>query len=86
MLLIKVIFSSALLVLTNNALAGTSQDTSALSYDALLSNYQYGFKVNYFTLESQKQSLIMAYIYLKPVKAGMPVVTLMHGKNFNADY
>ena len=83
---IKVICFSTLLVLTNNALAGTSQDTSALSYDALLSNYEYDFKVNYFALESQKQSLKMAYIYLKPTKADMPTVTLMHGKNFNADY
>ena len=83
---IKVICFSTLLVLTNNALAGPSQDTSALSYDALLSNYEYDFKVNYFALESQKQSLKMAYIYLKPTKADMPTVTLMHGKNFNADY
>ncbi|MBH0057603.1 alpha/beta hydrolase [Pseudoalteromonas sp. SWXJZ94C] len=83
---IKVICFSTLLLITNNALAGTSQDTSTLSYDALLSNYDYDFKVNYFALESQKQSLKMAYIYLKPTKTDMPVVTLMHGKNFNADY
>ncbi|WP_024610346.1 alpha/beta hydrolase [Pseudoalteromonas sp. TB64] len=83
---IKVICFSTLLLITNNALAGTSQDTYTLSYDALLSNYDYDFKVNYFALESQKQSLKMAYIYLKPTKTDMPVVTLMHGKNFNADY
>ena len=83
---IKVICFSTLLLLTNNALASTTQDTSSLSYDALLSSYQYDFKVNYFNIESQKQSLKMAYIYLKPTKSDMPTVTLMHGKNFNADY
>jgi len=83
---IKVICFSTLLALTNNALASSEVNTESLSYDALLSNYEYDFKVNYFALESQKQSLKMAYIYLKPTKSDMPTVTLMHGKNFNADY
>ncbi|BED89518.1 alpha/beta hydrolase [Pseudoalteromonas sp. MM1] len=83
---IKVICFSALLALTNNALASSEVNTESLSYDALLSSYQYDFKVNYFNIESQKQSLKMAYIYLKPTKESMPTVTLMHGKNFNADY
>ncbi|MEJ2912806.1 alpha/beta fold hydrolase [Pseudoalteromonas sp. C12FD-1] len=83
---IKVICFSALLALTNNALASSEVNTESLSYDALLSSYQYDFKVNYFNIESQKQSLKMAYIYLKPTKENMPTVTLMHGKNFNADY
>lgn len=83
---IKVMCFSALLALTNNALASSELNTESLSYDALLSSYQYDFKVNYFNIESQKQSLKMAYIYLKPTKENMPIVTLMHGKNFNADY
>lgn len=62
-----------------------AQTPQPLSYDALLSNYNYDFDVNYFNLDSQGLSLKMAYIYL-PAKAGKPVVTLMHGKNFNAHY
>lgn len=58
---------------------------STLSYNAVLSNYSYDFDVNFFNIESQQQSLKMAYIYL-PAKADKPVVTLMHGKNFNAHY
>jgi pimeloyl-ACP methyl ester carboxylesterase len=83
---IKVACFSALLALTNTALASTEVNAGSLSYDALLTNYSYDFKVNYFDIESQKQSLKMAYIYLKPTKVTMPTVTLLHGKNFNADY
>ncbi|BBW91763.1 alpha/beta hydrolase [Pseudoalteromonas sp. PS1M3] len=86
MMSIKVMCFTALLAFTNNALASSEVNTESLSYDALLSSYQYDFKVNYFSVESQKQSLKMAYIYLKPTKEKMPTVTLMHGKNFNADY
>ncbi|MGO2415988.1 MAG: alpha/beta fold hydrolase [Cobetia crustatorum] len=92
---IKAVCLSGFLLLAGNALANNasgdsmpvaiSQDTSSLSYDALLSEYSYDFTVNYFSFDSQRQSLKMAYIYLKPT-SGMPVVTLMHGKNFNADY
>ncbi|MBW4965477.1 MULTISPECIES: alpha/beta hydrolase [unclassified Pseudoalteromonas] len=83
---IKVMGFAALLALTNNTFASNEVNTESLSYDALLSSYQYDFEVNYFNIESQKQSLKMAYIYLKPAKENMPIVTLMHGKNFNADY
>ncbi len=83
---IKVICLSALLAFTNNAFASSTEPSKTLSYDALLTNYQYDFKVNYFDIASQKQSLKMAYIYLKPTQKNMPTVTLMHGKNFNADY
>lgn len=92
---VKSVCISGLLLLAGNALANNasgdstqvaiSQDTSSLSYDALLSEYPYDFTVNYFSFDSQRQPLKMAYIYLKPT-SGMPVVTLMHGKNFNADY
>lgn len=86
MFLLRAICLSCLLLITQQALAKTSVAPSPLSYDALLSNYEYDFKVNYFNLESQKQSLKMAYIYLKPTQANMPAVVLMHGKNFNGDY
>ncbi|GAA58715.1 alpha/beta hydrolase fold protein [Pseudoalteromonas sp. BSi20652] len=83
---IKIICFCTLFLITSNALAGTPQDTSTLSYDALLSNYDYDFEVSYFAVDSQKQSLKMVYVYLKPTKVDMPVVTLLHGKNFNAHY
>lgn len=56
-----------------------------ISYDVRLSTYTYDFDVNFFSFNSQNQDLEMAYMFLKG-KKGKPVVTLMHGKNFNADY
>ena len=82
---IKALCLSGFLLMAGNAFADKPVDTSSLSYDALLSGYEYDFSVNHFAFDSQRQSLKMAYIYLKP-SIGMPVVTLMHGKNFNADY
>ncbi len=67
------------------ALSQNVQDISELCFDAELSEYAYDFEVNYFSFESQRQVLRMAYIHLRG-DPGMPVVTLMHGKNFNADY
>ncbi|MBU0603703.1 MAG: alpha/beta hydrolase [Gammaproteobacteria bacterium] len=61
------------------------KDLSKLSYDARLTGYEYAFAVKFFPITSQGQSLEMAYIFL-PGEAGKPVVTLLHGKNFNADY
>lgn len=62
-----------------------AEDLSKLSYDARLTGYEYAFGVKFFPIASQGQSLEMAYIFL-PGEAGKPVVTLLHGKNFNADY
>lgn len=55
------------------------------TYDKYLSSLPYPFEVKKFTVSSQGKSLNMAYMFLKP-KSGYPVVTLFHGKNFNASY
>ena len=60
-------------------------DHSRLVYDAELSSYDYGHEVSYFPVTSQRQKLQMAYVYLEG-RDDKPVVTLMHGKNFNAHY
>tara|TARA_R110000772_G_scaffold64210_3_gene143772 strand:+ start:102234 stop:103298 length:1065 start_codon:yes stop_codon:yes gene_type:complete len=71
--------------LTQSVFAQNGKMDSQLVYDAELSAYEYDFDVNFLPIRSQRQSLQMAFIYLKgdPDK---PVFTLMHGKNFNADY
>ncbi len=74
-----------LILLSHSILAQVTKGTSGLIYDAELSAYDYGFEVSYFAIDSQRQSLQMAYIYLE-AKPGKPVVTLLHGKNFNAHY
>jgi pimeloyl-ACP methyl ester carboxylesterase len=65
--------------------AGEKGDSAGLVYDAQLSGYDYGYEVSYLSIDSQRQSLKMAYIYLEG-KPDAPVITLMHGKNFNAHY
>ncbi len=72
-------------LLSQSIVAQEMVNDSRLVYDAQLSAYNYGFEVGYFAIDSQRQSLQMAYIYLE-AKPGKPVVTLLHGKNFNADY
>ncbi len=75
----------ALLLQPQQALAVAPGKTGELAYDARLSTYAYQFDVHFFELDSQRQSLQMAYSYL----AGggeKPVVVLLHGKNFNGDY
>ena len=74
-----------LAVLAQPVLAENAKNDATPSYDAELSDYEYDFDVRFFPILSQRQALKMAYIYLKGA-ADKPVVTLMHGKNFNADY
>jgi len=71
--------------MSQTSFAQETQINSDLAYDAQLSRYKYDFEVNYFSFESQNHELKMAYIYLEG-KSDKPVVTLMHGKNFNAHY
>ena len=72
-------------LLSPPVLAGEKGNSAKPVYDARLSGYDYGYEVSYFSIDSQRQSLKMAYIYLEG-KPGKPVITLMHGKNFNAHY
>ncbi|UTF61310.1 alpha/beta fold hydrolase [Gilvimarinus sp. DA14] len=55
------------------------------SFDARLSQYDYPYPVQQFELQTQRQTLEMAYMHL-PAEKGKPTVLLMHGKNFAADY
>jgi len=73
------------ILLSQSVLAQKMENNPRLVYDAQLSGYKYGFEVSYFSINSQRQALKMAYIYLEG-KPDKPVVTLMHGKNFNAHY
>jgi pimeloyl-ACP methyl ester carboxylesterase len=54
------------------------------SYGAELEGFDYPFPVQHFTFTSQRQSLQMAYLDVKPEKPNGRAVVLMHGKNFCA--
>lgn len=73
------------LVLLCPSLFAASGETDKLAYDQNLSGYAYPFPVKHYRFSSQGQSLDMAYMYLPP-QPDKPVVTLLHGKNFNGAY
>lgn len=54
--------------------------------DILLSNYDYPYEVHFLTLESQQQSLKMAYMDVHAEQPNGKTVLLFHGKNFNGAY
>lgn len=54
--------------------------------DILLSKYTYPFPVSYLDLNSQHQSLRMAYMDVQPVHPNGQTVVLLHGKNFDGAY
>lgn len=66
-------------------LAGNLFGGDLKAYDADLNSYDYPFTVAFFNVTSQQRQLKMAYMYLKG-DPGKPVVTLLHGKNFNGVY
>lgn len=55
-------------------------------YDANLSRVEYPFPVHFLPINSQQQTLSMAYMYQKPLSQSKGTVLLLHGKNFNAAY
>lgn len=65
------------------ALTATAKEESL---DLTLSNYQYPYPVKHIQLQSQRQSLTMGYMDVKPKDANGRSVMLLHGKNFNGAY
>ncbi|HTE25461.1 alpha/beta fold hydrolase [Flavitalea sp.] len=62
-----------------------SQDSSFVA-DINLENVEYPFPVKYISLNSQQQSLRMAYMDLEGQEPTGEVILLLHGKNFCAAY
>lgn len=56
------------------------------AYDARLSGYEYPFPVRLHPVESQQQTLEMAYMDIRPERANGRAVLLLHGKNFSGAY
>jgi len=73
-----------LITLFTISLSAKSQERPVL--DILLTNYQYPYKVNHLSFESQGKNLQMAYMDIVPTNSNGKVVMLMHGKNFNGAY
>jgi pimeloyl-ACP methyl ester carboxylesterase len=54
------------------------------AYGPELQGFQYPWPVSHFTFSSQRQTLDMAYMDVKPTTPNGQVVVLLHGKNFCA--
>lgn len=62
------------------------QKRPLLTTDINLENIRYPFKVHYLPLHIQRQSLQMAYMYVRPNAGNGRTVLLLHGKNFCSAY
>ena len=56
------------------------------AFDARLSDYEYPYPVHTLELDSQRQTLEMAYMDVRPENANGDTVLLLHGKNFSGAY
>ncbi len=55
-------------------------------YNATLDTFEYPFAVKYLDINTQGQSLKMAYMDVHPSTAAQRTVLLLHGKNFSGYY
>lgn len=65
-------------------MSAVAVDWSAQTYGAELEGFDYPHPVQRFTFESQRQSMQMAYLDVKPERDNGETVILLHGKNFCA--
>jgi pimeloyl-ACP methyl ester carboxylesterase len=63
-----------------------AKDGEHEGFDRRLSSYEYPHDVETFELESQRQTLEMAYMDVKPEESNGKTVVLLHGKNFSGAY
>nr|WP_309546365.1 alpha/beta hydrolase [Rhizobium rhizogenes] len=66
------------------ACAGAAKADDAPTYGAELQGFNYGYKVETYSFTSQRQSLSMRYIDIRPDHGNGRTVVLLHGKNFCA--
>ncbi len=80
---ISILASMALLT----GCAGAPKPSEAVAgFDARLTQFSYPFPVKQFTLQSQNQSLEMAYMDIAAENPNGKTVLLLHGKNFSGFY
>ncbi|MCD0501532.1 alpha/beta fold hydrolase [Bordetella petrii] len=74
----KPVLTAAALLLA----AGVHAQTQVPDYGPRLERFDYPYKVGEFNLDSQGQSLSMAYMDIRPEQANGRTALLLHGKNF----
>jgi pimeloyl-ACP methyl ester carboxylesterase len=66
------------------ASVGAARADDAPAYGGELQGFDYGYKVETYSFASQRQSLSMRYIDVRPDHGNGRTVVLLHGKNFCA--
>ena len=80
---IRTIFAGlALSALAVGAASGQQQSEEGPAYGPELEGFDYPFPVERFSFTSERQSLQMAYLDVKPDHPNGRTVVLLHGKNF----
>lgn len=83
--MIRTVLLASLVALPCAAAAQLPDATPAPRYGGRLEGFDYDFPVREFSLQSQGQSLVMAYLDVAPSRnANGRTVVLLHGKNFCA--
>lgn len=66
--------------------AASAEESPWPAYDADLTGFNYPYEVRFHPLESQRQTLRMAYMDVQPERPNGRTVVLLHGKNFSGAY
>ena len=77
---------TSLLALCALALGNPAMAAEKPAFDARLSGYDYPHPVHTLKLDSQRQTLEMAYMDVRPEQPNGDTVLLLHGKNFSGAY
>ena len=71
---------------TAQAPSSETTDSRTGGLDARLTDYDYPYEVETFSIESQREKLEMAYMDIEPEEPNGETVLLLHGKNFSGAY
>ena len=77
---------TSLLALVALAFGNQAMAAEKPAFDARLSGYDYPYPVHTLKLDSQRQTLEMAYMDVRPDQPNGDTVLLLHGKNFSGAY
>ncbi|HEY0801022.1 MAG TPA: hypothetical protein VGD54_09265, partial [Steroidobacteraceae bacterium] len=66
------------------ATSASALDAETPSYGPELQGFEYPYAVEQFTFASQRQTMHMAYMDVRPKNANGHIALLLHGKNFCA--
>lgn len=77
---------TTLLALSALAFGNPTTAAEKPAFDARLSGYDYPYPVHTLELDSQRQTLEMAYMDVRPDQPNGDTVLLLHGKNFSGAY